>query len=72
MTLPVDPLQPMLGTVAGDEILEIVCDRDVLRFDCTQEVLHDRVGVVTEADLDRALESMDVTVVVQPLAWKSS
>lgn len=67
MTLPVDPLQPVLSTVAGNEILEIVCDRDVLRLNRTEEVLHDRVGVVAKADLDRALESMDVTVVARPL-----
>ena len=57
----------MLSTVAGNEILKIVRDRDVLRLNRTEEVLHDRVGVVAEADLDRTFESMDVTVVARTL-----
>ena len=28
----IDPFQPMLSTVAGDQILEIVCGRDALRL----------------------------------------
>lgn len=47
----IDPLQPVLSSVAGDEILQVVRDRDVLGFDGTQEVLHDGVGVVAEGDL---------------------
>lgn len=53
--------------MASDQILEIICDWDVLGLDCTKEVLHDWVGVVAEADLDRTIETVDVTVVAGTL-----
>lgn len=65
--IPVDPLEPVLGTVARDQILKIIRDRDILRLDGTQEVLHDGVGVVAKADFDRAIESVDVAVVAGTL-----
>lgn len=57
----------MLSTVASNEILKIVRDRDVLRLDRTEEVLHDRVGVVAEGDLDGTIETVNVTVVAGTL-----
>ena len=51
----------------GDQILQIIGDWDVLGFHRTEEVLHDWVGVVSKADLDRAFKSMDVTVLGCPL-----
>lgn len=42
-SITVDPFQPMLGTVASDQVLKVVRDRNVLAFGSTQEVLHDRV-----------------------------
>jgi hypothetical protein len=44
----VDPLQPMLSTVTGDQVLEIVRGRDTLRLRSAQEVFLDRVCVVAE------------------------
>ena len=63
----VDPLQPVLGTVSGDQVLQIIGDWDVLRFDCTEEVLHDWVGIVAKADFDWSLEAMYVAVLASPL-----
>jgi len=57
----------MFGTVTGDQILKIIGNRDVLGLDGTKEVLHDRVGVVAEGDLDGAIETVDVTVVAGAL-----
>lgn len=57
----------MLSTVASNEILKIVRDWDVLRLNRTEEILHDWVGVVAEADLDRTFESMDFAVVARTL-----
>jgi len=63
----VDPLQPVLSTVASDQILEIIGDRNVLGLDGTKEVLHDRVSVVAERDLDWAVETVNVAVVAGTL-----
>lgn len=63
----VDPLEPVLSTVSGDEILEIVGDGDVEGLGSTEEVLHDGVGVVSEGNLDRSLEPVEFGVVAGPL-----
>ena len=42
-SIPVDPLEPVLSSVACHEILQVIGDRDVLALYRTQEVLHDRV-----------------------------
>lgn len=55
-------LKPMLSTMTGDEILEIVGHRNVLALGSTQEVLHDGVCIVAEGDLDRPIEAMSVPV----------
>jgi hypothetical protein len=44
------------------EILEIVRDRNAQRLRSPEEVLHDRVGVVSEGNLDRSLKAMDLGV----------
>jgi hypothetical protein len=62
-SIPVNPFEPVLSTVASDEVLEIVCGGDSLTLARTKEVLHDWIRVITKGDLDWALESMDITVV---------
>lgn len=42
--IAIDPLKPMLSTMAGLEVLKIVNNRDALRLSCSEEVLCDRVG----------------------------
>lgn len=53
--------------MTGFQILQIIRDGDVLGLNGTQKVLHDRVGVVSKADFDRSLETMDITIVARPL-----
>jgi hypothetical protein len=65
--VPIDPLQPVLSTVTSDKVLQIIRDWDVLGLNRTQEVLHDRISIVTEADLDRSFETMNVTVLTSSL-----
>jgi hypothetical protein len=65
--IAIDPLEPVLRTVASNQVLEVVGRGDTLRLTRSQEVLFDRVCVVTERDLDRSLESMNVTVVAGTL-----
>lgn len=62
-SLPIDPLQPVLSTMTSDEILKIVGGRDTLRFSGTQEILHDRIRVVTEGNLDGTFETVEIPVV---------
>jgi hypothetical protein len=66
-SIAVDPLEPVLGTMAGGQVLKIVGGWDTLRFGGAKEVLLDWVGVVTERDLDGSLESVDVAVVARTL-----
>lgn len=40
----VDPLEPMLSTVPGSEILQVVDRGDPLRFGRPKEVFLDRIG----------------------------
>ena len=53
--------------MAGDEILQVIGGGDALRFRCTEEVLADGVGVVSERDLDGTLETVEVSVVASTL-----
>ena len=46
--IAVDPLQPVLSTVAGDQVLEIVGNGNPLGLNGTQEVLLDGIRVVSE------------------------
>jgi hypothetical protein len=57
----------VLGTVPSREVLKIVRDWDVLRLDCSQEVLHDRISVIAKGHLDWAVEAMDVPIITGPL-----
>jgi hypothetical protein len=66
-SVAIDPLEPVLSTMASGQILKIVGGRDTLRFGGTKEVLLDWVGVVTKRNLDGSLESMDVAVVAGTL-----
>lgn len=56
--ITVDPFQPMLGTMTSDQVLKIVCDRDVLALSSTEEVLHDGVfasSAVKNVMIDRSI-----------------
>ena len=66
-SVTIDPFEPMLSTMASRKILKIIRSGDPLAFGCTKEVSSNRVSVVAERNLDRALESMDVSVVAGPL-----
>jgi hypothetical protein len=66
-SVAIDPLEPMLGTMAGGQVLEIIGGRDTLRFGGTKEVLLDWVGVVTKRNLDGSFESVNVAVVAGTL-----
>lgn len=63
----VDPLEPLLGAVGGDEVLQVVDDGDALRLDGPEEVVLDGVRVVAERHLDGALVAVDVAVVRRAL-----
>lgn len=45
-SVAVDPLQPVLGTVASDEILKIIGGRDALGVGGTKEVVLDGICIV--------------------------
>jgi hypothetical protein len=66
-SVPVDPLEPMLGTMTSNEILKVVGGRDALSLGSTKEVLLDRIGVVAKRHLDGSLETMNVTIVAGSL-----
>ena len=66
-SVSVDPLQPMLCTVASDQVLEIIRDWNVLGFSGPEEVLSNWVGIIAEGDLDWAFKPMNVTVVASSL-----
>jgi hypothetical protein len=61
--LPINPLQPMLGTMSRDQILQIVRRWDALRLGRAQEVLLNRICIVAERHLNRVLEAMNVAVI---------
>ena len=63
----IDPFQPVLSTMAGLEVLEIVRDGEALALHSSEEVLHDWVGVVAKGDLDWSLKSMNVTIITGSL-----
>jgi hypothetical protein len=47
-SISVDPLEPVLSTMASYEILKIIGGRDTLRLGGSEEILHDWVGVVSK------------------------
>lgn len=48
----IDPLEPVLSPMSGDQILKIIGGRNTLGFGGSQEILLDWIGVVAEGDLD--------------------
>lgn len=66
-SVSVDPLQPMFGTMASDQVLKVIRSGDALGLRGTQEVLLDGVGVIAKADFDWALESMKLPVIARAL-----
>lgn len=63
----IDPLEPVLSSMASNQILKIVSGGDALRFCGPQEVVLDGVSVVAKGNLDWAFESVKVTVVAGTL-----
>jgi hypothetical protein len=63
----VDPLEPVLSTMTGDQVLEIVGGRDALGFDGAEEVFLDGVAVVAKRHLDGTFEAVEVAVVAGTL-----
>lgn len=61
----------MLGTVACDKILKIICGWNALRLSSSEEVLHDWVCVVSKRDLDWALEAVDLSAYVVSIAARN-
>lgn len=57
----------MLGSMSSDQILKIISRGNTLRFGCPEEILHDRICVISKGDLDWAIESMNVAVVARTL-----
>ena len=66
-SVPIDPLEPMLSTVTGSQILQIVSGGNALGFSSTKKVPRDRIRVVAKGDFDRTFEAMDVTIVAGTL-----
>jgi len=66
-SITIDPLEPVLSTMASNKILQVIGDRNALAVDGLQEVLLDGIGVVAKGNLNGALEAVDVTVVAGTL-----
>lgn len=63
----VDPLEPVLSSMAGNQVLKIIGSGDSLGFGGPQEVLLDWVGVVAKRNLDRTLKAVEIAVVARTL-----
>ena len=61
-SVSVDPLKPMLCTMAGAKIFKVVDEGDALRVCGAEEVVLDGVAVVAERDLDGTLEAVNFGV----------
>lgn len=57
-SVPVDPLEPVLSTMAGGQVLKIISGGDALSLSGTKEVILDGVCVVAKRNFDRAFEAM--------------
>jgi hypothetical protein len=66
-SVAVDPLEPVLSSMARDQVLEVISEWNTLRLSGSEEIILDGVGVVAKRYLYRALKSMDVTVVAGTL-----
>lgn len=64
-SVSVDPLQPVLSSVASDQVLKIINGRDSLRLCGSEEIILDRICVVAERDLDWAIRAVDVLLYCQ-------
>ena len=47
-SIPVDPLQPLFGTVAGGQILKVIGRGDSLGFGGAQEIPSNGISIVAE------------------------
>lgn len=66
-SVAVDPLEPMLSTMASLQVLKIVRDGNALSLNSTKEVLLDWVCVVAERHLDGSLKAVEIAVVAGAL-----
>lgn len=66
-SISVDPLQPVLRTVTGDQILKVVRDWNILGLCSTQKILGDGIGIVAKRDLDWAFKSMNISIIASAL-----
>ena len=66
-SIPVDPFQPVLCTVTGDQVLKVIGDRNILRLGSTQEILSDGVCIIPKRYFDRTLETVNIAVVASSL-----
>ena len=66
-SVPVDPLEPMLSTVTGSQILQIVRGANALGLSGTKKVPRNGIRVVAKGDFNRTFEAMDVTIVAGTL-----
>lgn len=58
----VDPFEPVLCAVAGTEVLEVIDKGDALGLGGAEEVILDRIGVVTEGNFNGSLVTVDIWI----------
>ena len=64
----VNPLQPMLSTVTGDQVLKVICGGNTLRLSGAEKVFLDRICIVTKRYLDWSFEAVNVAIVARTLS----
>ena len=65
--ISVDPLQPVLCTVTGDQVLKVIGDGNILRLGSTQEILSDGICIISKRYFDWTLKAVNFTVVTSSL-----
>jgi len=75
-SVTINPLEPVLSTMARDQVLQVVGGGDTLALSGAQEIVRDWVSVVAEADLNWALEAVNITaesvLALNPVNWPCS
>lgn len=66
-SVPIDPFQPVLSTMPSDQVLKVIGNWNILRFSSSEEVLSNRICVVSKGDFDRTFEPVNVRVVAGSL-----
>lgn len=47
--------------MGSNEILQVISRRNSLGLSCSEEILHDGIGVVPKGDLDRAFKTVNIS-----------